>query len=123
MSIEERPRNRFMLRKESGHPGYSNTVVLATAEDLQKLSEDIRRLAESGRGRLDHHVTEERNPTSLGSVAFEVITEAELRSLQRGDWKHRMALFIGPAIFIICALLAVYGGYALLRRLYSTFTP
>jgi hypothetical protein len=98
-------------------------VILATGPDLQKLSDDIRRLSETGRGRVDHHVTEEKNPTSRGSVVFEVISEEELSALQRGDSKHRLLLLMGPAILIVGVALAIYGGYSLFQRLISALTP
>jgi hypothetical protein len=115
------PRNRFVLRKESGHPGYSNVVVLASQSDLQQLAEDVRRLSESGSGRVSHYVTEEKNPTSLGSVAFEVISEEQLSDLQRGDLKYRLWRLFGPVVIIAVVFLAAYGGYTLWKRLILGF--
>lgn len=115
MSTALPPRNRYVLRRESGHPGYSNVVVLATPEDLATLADDVRQLAESRRGRIDHYVTEEKTPDSRGAIAFEVIAEEELRVLQLGDRKHRLMKIGAPLGCGIFALLAVYGGYALLK--------
>ncbi|HVG06584.1 MAG TPA: hypothetical protein VNM67_02695 [Thermoanaerobaculia bacterium] len=118
MSTEVAPRNRYVLRKESGHPGYSNVVVLGTAQDLRRLSEDVQELAAAGRGRVEHYVTEEKRPTSLGSVVFEVISAAELIDLQRAEAKHWLSERFGcPAMFVVkvaILALAVYGGICLL---------
>jgi len=116
------PRNRFVLRRESGHPGYSNAVILGTTADLKKLSEEVRSLAERGQGRCDHYVTEERRPNSRGAVAFEIITEDELRRLQEGDIKHRIWEAVGPFILITTLVLTVYGGYSLLQRVVTWLT-
>lgn len=116
------PRNRLVMRRESGHPGFSNAVVLGTPEDLKKLATEVHSLAERGHGRCDHHVTEEKKPNSLGAIAFEIVSEEELCRLQEGDLKHRLWEALGPAILISALVLSVYGGYSLLHRLISWLT-
>lgn len=117
MSNEIPSRNRYVLRRESGHPGYSNVVVLSTSSDLKKLADDIRKLAESGSGRLEHYVTEEKDPTSRGSVVFEVINEKGLGELQTGDLKYRITNKIGPVLVLGALALMIYGGYTAIVRL------
>jgi hypothetical protein len=80
------------------------------------------RLSESGIGRVEHYVTEEKNPTSLGGVAFEVISEEQLSALQQGDLKYRITRFIDPIFLIAVVVLAAYGGFTLLKRLVLAFT-
>lgn len=116
------PRNRLVLRRESGHPGFSSAVVLGTPEDLKRLAADVHSLAERGQGRCDHHVTEEKKPNSLGAVAFEIVSEEELCRLQEGDLKHRLWEALGPAVLISALVLSVYGGYSLLHRIISWLT-
>jgi hypothetical protein len=121
-SMSPTPRNRLVLRRESGHPGFSNAVILGTPADLKKLAEEVHALAERGQGRCDHYVTEERKPNSRGTVAFEIITEDELSSLQEGDIKHRLWEAFGPFILITALVLSAYGGYSLLQRLVTWLT-
>jgi len=66
--VDQEPsvRNRYVLRRESGHPGYSNVVVLGTADDLLAMADSLRGMSERG-GRVEHYVTEEKNPDSLGA--------------------------------------------------------
>ncbi len=117
MSEQPQPRNRYVLRTESGHPGYKNAVILGTASDLLKLSDDIRELSNKGNGRVDHYVTEEKKPTSLGSIVFEVISERELGDLQRGDLKDWFSRQFGCILFFLVIACAVYGGYTLIMNL------
>lgn len=117
MNEPPQPRNRYVRREESGHPGFRNVVILATPQDLLKLSEDIRELSEKGLGRVDHYVTEEMKPSSRGSIVFEVISEEDLRDLQRGNWKHWLWEKFGCALFLILGICAVYGGYTLVAKL------
>ena len=117
MSEHPQSRNRYVLRTESGHPGYKNVVILATPPDLLKLSEDIRELSNKGAGRVDHYVTEEKKPTSRGSIAFEVISERDLGDLQRGDLKDWFSRKFGCVLFFLLSACAVYGGYTLILNL------
>ena len=116
-SEQQPPRNRYVLRSESGHPGYRNVVILATPPDLRKLSEDILELSNKGDGRVDHYVTEEKRPTSLGSIVFEVISEKELGDLQRGDLRDWLSRKFGCILFFLIVACAVYGGYTLIVKL------
>ena len=122
MSAETPPRNRFVLRRESGHPGYSNVVVLATPPDLLKLSEDVRKLAETGRGRVEHYVTEEKTPDSRGAVAFEVISNEELSALQAWTAKNRSFRVVGFGVVCVILALSAYGGYKLLDQFLGAAT-
>ena len=112
------PRNRFVLRRESGHPGYRNTIVLGTAADLNNLAAVIQQEVGAGR-RVDRHVSEEGNPASLGSIGFQAITEAELSDLQtRTPWKS-VARWFYATLFIAVCCLAVYGGVSLFQHFMS----
>lgn len=121
MSEEELPRNRFVLRTESGHPGYRNMVVLATASDLMTLSDEVRELSLKGSGRLDRYVTKEREPGSLGSIVFEVISEDTLCELQKGNWKDWFGRKFGCFILAAVCITAIYGSVCLITELIKRF--
>jgi hypothetical protein len=92
-------------------------VILATPPDLLKLSEDIRDLSNKSHGRVDHYVTEEKKPSSQGSLVFEIISERALDDLQRGDLKDWLSRKFGFILFFLLAACAVYGGYTLITNL------
>jgi hypothetical protein len=114
------PRNRYVLRIESGHPGYRNTVVLATAADLLKLSDDIRSLANKGGGRLEHYVTEEHASRSLGSLVFEVTSVHELGALQTATTRSTWHRVLGCFFSLLVGASAIYGFLTALSRLVGT---
>jgi hypothetical protein len=107
---QSEPRNRFVLRDEGGHPGFSSVVVLATQDDLRKLAEQLRTITAAPKARIEHHATREHQPTSLGSIVFQAISEDELCELQEGDWKLHAPRRVFWTLF---TLLAVYGAWSL----------
>ncbi|QIF01529.1 hypothetical protein [Roseimicrobium sp. ORNL1] len=114
------PRNRYVLRTESGHPGYSNTVVLTTPTDLRNLAVDLQSLADKGDGRVEHYVTEEHSPKSRGSLVFEVISEHSLDTLQKSTAKSAWRRSLGCLLSLFVGALAVYGFYTAISRLLGT---
>jgi hypothetical protein len=120
MTEQTNPRNRYVLRTESGHPGFKNAVILATSPDLLKLSEDIRALSERGIGRVEHYVTEEKNPNSLGSVVFQVISDGELEDLQRESLKEWFSRKFGCTLLLLFLLCTFYGAYTIIRNVFDS---
>jgi hypothetical protein len=109
---EVEPRNQFVLRIETGHPGYRNTVILGTKSGLSNLANSIQSTLDgkSSSVRVDHYVTREYEPTSLGAIAFQSISGDELISLQKLPAKQsflnwiRRLFWIGALVFSIIGI-------------------
>lgn len=102
-------RNRYVLRKESGHPGFQNTVILATSEDLKIMGSKIVELSTAGKGRVEFYKTDEFKSKSLGSIVFEVIDQDQLAKLQKTDFKNW--IWNNTPIFTLVSIIgfAIYG--------------
>jgi hypothetical protein len=111
------PRNRFVLRRESGHPGFRNHVFLSTPADLRRLADQLSELAEAGSGRIDEYVSEETNSKSLGSLAFQTCTEQELVAMQAGSRRRDFGSWIAIALCLVVLALAIIGAGTLIEDL------
>ncbi|MBL9204695.1 MAG: hypothetical protein JNN01_06400 [Opitutaceae bacterium] len=104
-------RNKFVIRQESGHPGYCSTTILATREDLAALSDEIRKkLAEGYQPPfVSHYATEAHGQSCRVYLQFEPATERELdeyHKTKNSPWSW----FIRPALGLLVVSLTIIGG-------------
>ncbi len=73
-------RNKFVIRLESGHPGYRSTTIVARREDLAALADEIKKkLAEGYQPPfVSHYATEAHGKSERVYLQFEPATEQEM---------------------------------------------
>jgi hypothetical protein len=101
-------RKRYVLRREAGHPGFSNVVVAATSEDLRRLATEL--AAAGPNFRLQHPVRREHEPGFIGSIVFQAVEEEELYDLQTANWRFHI---IRRVFWTLFTALAFYGVWSL----------
>ena len=105
-------RNKFVIRQESGHPGYRSTTIVATREDLAALADEIKKKLADGYQPpfVSHYATDTHGQSSRVYLQFEPATEKELDGYHQtkkplGSWIVRAVMgLIAVALVIIGGL-------------------
>lgn len=103
-------RNKFVIRQDSGHPGYRSTTVIATREDLSALADEMKKkLAEGYQPPfVCHYATEAHGESSRIYLQFEPASEKEIEAYHQAKnpvWHW----FIRPAIGLVVLALTIIG--------------
>jgi hypothetical protein len=104
------PRNKFVIRRSSGHPGCRSTTVIATRENLAALADEIKvKLADGYKPPfVTHEATEEHGASSRIYLQFEPATGEEIDALhtpRNAIW----GVLIRPALGLLIGVLAIIG--------------
>jgi hypothetical protein len=89
-------------------------MFLAPPEDLLKLADRIRAIAQQGDGMHAELVAQEHEPKSRGAFGFRVVSENELIALQEPDFGTRARQLARIAFWLVILPLAGYGGCTLM---------
>ncbi len=89
-------RNKFIIREESGHPGYRSTTIIATREDLEGLADEIKKkLVERYQPPfVSHYATEAHGQSSRVYLQFEPASAEEIERYH-GRTRQGQALGFG----------------------------
>jgi hypothetical protein len=103
-------RNKFVIKKETGHPGYSSITILATRRDLAALADEIKlKLAEGYQPPfVSHYATEAHGKSSRVYLQFEPASESELDDLHKNKGTLRSGVF-SCALMVVVILFAILG--------------
>ncbi len=120
-SEEHKPRNKFVVQLESGHPGFTNYLFIAAEPGLRELSGALERLAGLSHGaRIDFHVTERSDADSMGALAFAKCSEEKLLELQQPSVATKFKrLYSGLAGTGLLVIIFVVGFVHCLRYLWQ----
>ena len=108
-------RNKYVLRREAGHPGNSYTIVFATREDLGELGRKLVEEAQTERVRIFNCATIERGRNSRIYFEFRSATAQEMDDWHKSSLKFRMATSIKPLFYFALFVFAVIGIRSLLN--------
>lgn len=106
-------RNRYVLEHESGHPGYSNTVVYGTPEDLELLARKLAEAVLAPGGSLSEFATRKHGASSRVTLQFRAVDAAEIDLWHVPSVKSRFAGWVAIALIIGLLVLAWIGALSL----------
>jgi hypothetical protein len=107
-------RNKYVLRREAGHPGNSYTVVFATREDLGELGRKLVEEAQTERVRISNYATNEHGRNSRIYLEFRSATAQEMDDWHKTSLKFRVVTLIKPLFYLALFVFAVIGIRSLL---------
>lgn len=102
-------RNKFVLKKESGHPGYTRYSLISTVDDMKFLADSlVQKVSEFNqetgtRTILSREVTIAHGKTEGNSLDFEIV-----RSLEEYNQPPSFLTKLLPYFFLILTPLAAY---------------
>jgi hypothetical protein len=109
-----RYRNKYVLRREFGHPGNTCTVVFATREDLGQLGRKLVEAAQTERVRVSNYATNEHGRNSRIYLEFRSATAQEIDDWHTRSLKSRVAASVKSLIYLALFVFAVIGFLSLL---------
>jgi hypothetical protein len=102
-------RNKYVLRRQTGHPGNSYTVVFATREDLGELGRKLAEEAQTARVSISNYATYEHGRTSRVYLDFRSATAQEMDDWHKKSLKFRIESWIKPLFYLTLWAFAVIG--------------
>ena len=108
-------RNKYVLRRQTGHPGNSYTVVFATCEDLRELGQKLVEQAQTARISISNYATYEYGRTSRVYLDFRSATAQEMDDWHRRSLKLRLQSCIKPLFYLTLWIFAVIGFRSLVK--------